>query len=49
MDAEGHIDVKRKGFQLQSQDIAIIWNSYKLLSQFGIKCNPPILSKKLVV
>ncbi len=46
MDAEGYIDVKRKGFQLQSQDITIIWNSYKLLNQFGIKCNSPILSKK---
>lgn len=46
IDAEGHIDIKRKGMQVQTQEKGIIFDSWKLLNSFGIACNRPLLSKK---
>lgn len=46
IDAEGHINVSRKGMEVQTQEKGIIFDSWKLLNKFGIICNKPLLSKK---
>lgn len=46
VDAEGHIDIKRKGVQVQTQEKGIIFDSWRLLNRFGIICNKPLLSRK---
>lgn len=46
VDAEGHIDIKRNGLQVQTQGKGIIFDSWKLLNKFGINCNKPLLSKE---
>ena len=44
VDAEGHINVTRKGVEVQTQEKGIIFDSWKLLNKFGITCNKPLLS-----
>lgn len=46
VDAEGHIDTKRRGMQVQTQEKGIIFDSWRLLNKFGIICNRPLLGKK---
>ena len=46
VDAEGYINVSRKGMEVQTQEKGIIFGSWRLLNKFGINCNMPLLSKK---
>lgn len=46
VDAEGYIDTKRRGFQVQTQQKEIIFDSYKCLNRYEISCNCPRLSRK---
>lgn len=46
VDAEGHINVSRRGMEVQTQEKGIIFGSWRLLNKFGISCNRPLLSKK---
>lgn len=46
IDAEGHINVARRGMEVQTQEKGIILGSWRLLNKFGVICNRPLLSKK---
>lgn len=46
VDAEGHIDIKRKGMQIATQEKGIIFDLWRLLNRFGILCNKPLLSRR---
>lgn len=46
VDAEGHIDIKRKGMQIATQEKGIIFGLWRSLNKFGIMCNKPLLSRK---
>lgn len=46
IDAEGYVDVKRNGLQVQTQEKGVIFDSWKLLNKFGVSCNKPLLSRK---
>lgn len=46
VDAEGHINVSRRGIEVQTQEKGIILGSWRLLNKFGIICNRPLLSNK---